>query len=113
VTRQERAVTNPLTDERITVREFISDDLAGSARLEVLRSLDDQPLTASKIEDRGQVTRQTASKHLAQLTDLGLTKSTNSGVYELTAGGKIILSTSQSILGGCFCGLSSVSKRLY
>jgi len=63
------AVTNPLTDERITVREFISD-LAGSARLEVLRSLDDQPLTASKIEDRGQVTRQTASKHLAQLTDL-------------------------------------------
>jgi len=98
VTRQERAVTNPLTDERITVREFISD-LAGSARLEVLRSLDDQPLTASKIEDRGQVTRQTASKHLAQLTDLGLTKSTNSGVYELTAGGKIILCAFETCFG--------------
>jgi len=88
----------PLTDERITVREFISD-LAGSARLEVLRSLDDQPLTASKIEDRGQVTRQTASKHLAQLTDLGLTKSTNSGVYELTAGGKIILCAFETCFG--------------
>jgi len=98
VTRQERAVTNPLTDERITVREFISD-LAGSARLEVLRSLDDQPLTASKIEDRGQVTRQTASKHLAQLTDPGLTKSTNSGVYELTAGGKIILCAFETCFG--------------
>jgi DNA-binding transcriptional ArsR family regulator len=102
VTRQERAVTNPLTDERIIVREFISD-LAGSARLEVIRSLDDQHLTASKIEDRGQVTRQTASKHLAQLTDQGLTKSTNSGVYELTAGGKIVLCAFET----CFDNIDS------
>jgi predicted transcriptional regulator len=43
------------------------------------------------IEDQGQVTRQTASKHLAQLTDRGLTKSISDGTYELKAGGKIIL----------------------
>lgn len=90
VTRHERAATNPLTDEQLVVREFISD-LAGSTCLDVLRSLDEQSVTASAIEDQGEITRQTASKHLAQLTERGLTNSTGNGEYALTAGGKIVL----------------------
>ena len=90
MTRHNRAVTNPLTDERIVVREFISD-IAGSACLEVLRSLDDQPMTTLMIANHCKITRQTASKHLTELTDCGLTKSTSGGAYELTAGGKISL----------------------
>ena len=83
-------VTNPLTDERIVVREFISD-LAGSTSLDILRSLDEGPNTASAIAESGEITRQTASKHLVQLTDWGLTKSATTGGYEITAGGKIVL----------------------
>lgn len=85
-----RVATNPLTDEQFIVREFISD-LAGSTCLEVLRSLDEQPMTTSAIEDHGGVTRQTASKHLSQLSERGLTKSMSDGRYRLTAGGKTIL----------------------
>ncbi len=81
---------NPLTDEQIVVREFISD-LTGSTSLDVLRSLDEAPMTASTIADSSQITRQTASRHLARLTDWGLTKSAVTGGYELTAGGKIVL----------------------
>jgi predicted transcriptional regulator len=90
VTRHERAATNPLTDEQLVVREFISD-LAGSTCLDVLRSLDEQSMTASAIEDQGEITRQTASKHLTQLTERGLTNSTGNAEYALTAGGKIVL----------------------
>lgn len=90
MTRHERVATNPLTGERLVVRDFISD-LAGSTCLDVLRSLDKQSLTASTIEDNGQVTRQTASKHLTQLTERGMTKSTGNGEFGLTAGGKIVL----------------------
>ncbi|WP_171908192.1 transcriptional regulator FilR1 domain-containing protein [Natrialba sp. SSL1] len=82
--------TNPLTDEQFVVREFISD-LVGSTCLGVLRSLDGRSSTASAIEEHGEVTRQTASKHLSQLSESGLTKSMSDGEYRLTAGGKAVL----------------------
>lgn len=88
---------NPLTDERLVVRDSISD-LAGSSSLDVLRSLDEQSMTASAIEEQGQVTRQTASRHLTQLTERGMTKSTDTGEYELTAGGQIVLNTFETCL---------------
>ena len=91
VTRNTRAVTNPLTDERIIVREFISD-FAGSSRLEVLGALDQQSMSPSDIDHREAMSRQTASKHLGQFTDLGLTKPSGDGnSYELTAGGKVVI----------------------
>ena len=89
--RDERAVTNPLTNEQIDVREFISE-LAGSSRLEVLRTLKGRVMTPSDIDSYGPIARQTASKHLTQFTDRGLTKpATRECGYELTAGGKVIV----------------------
>ena len=99
MTQSERATTNPLTDERIVVREFISD-LAGSTSLDILRSLDEGAKTASTIAESGEITRQTVSKHLVQLTDLGLTKTADAGGYELTAGGKITLEAFESCPDG-------------
>jgi predicted transcriptional regulator len=91
VTRNTSAVLNPLTDERILVREFIGD-FAGSSRLEVLGTLDQQSMSPTDIDYQGAISRQTASKHLAQFTDLGLTKPMRGdGGYELTAGGKVVL----------------------
>lgn len=91
VTRNERAVTNPLTDERIDVREFISD-FAGSARLEVLDAIAQQSMSPSDIDFQKPISRQTASKHLTHFTELGLTKPARAdGGYELTAGGKVVL----------------------
>jgi len=95
VTQSERVTTNPLTDERIVVREFISD-LAGSTSLDILRSLDEGAKTASTIAESEEITRQTASKHLVQLTDWGLTKTAVTGGYELTTGGKITLEAFKS-----------------
>jgi predicted transcriptional regulator len=91
MTRDERAVTNPLTNEQIVGREFISE-LAGSSRLEVLRTLEGRVMTPSDIDCHGPIARQTASKHLTQFTDRGLTKPTAGECgYELTAGGKVIV----------------------
>lgn len=98
VSRDERMATNPLTDEQVVVRDFISD-LAGSSRLDVLHALDGQSMTPSAIENRGQVSRQTASNHLTELTEQGLTKLAGSeGGYELTAGGKIVLDAFETCL---------------
>lgn len=96
--RNQRVVTNPLTDERIVVRDVVSE-FAASARLEVLRTLDGRSMSPSVIDRRGTIARQTASKHLAQLTDRGLTKPTaDMSGYKLTAGGKVIIDTFERCL---------------
>jgi predicted transcriptional regulator len=82
---------NALTGDRIVLQEFVRD-VAGSARLEVLRALDQQQMTPSDMDNQGQLGRQTASEHLSELTALGLTKPAGEGGgYELTAGGKVVL----------------------
>ncbi|WP_332900390.1 transcriptional regulator FilR1 domain-containing protein [Haladaptatus sp. CMSO5] len=98
VTHNDRVATNPLTGERLVIRECISN-LVDSARLDVLRTLDEQPMSPSAIHNRGLLTRQTASKHLTQFTERGLAKPAgDQGGYELTASGKLTLNALEDCL---------------
>lgn len=62
----ERIVTNPLTNERFVIREFING-LSDSDRLEVFRSLrdGDSPAELSTIACWTDVSRRTVSSHVS------------------------------------------------
>lgn len=64
-TYDEQEVEHPLTGDIVNIRNFINT-LVDSSRLDVLKALaDNQHRTPSEIEKTGDMSRQTASKHLA------------------------------------------------
>ncbi|QLG29830.1 MarR family transcriptional regulator (plasmid) [Halorarum halophilum] len=91
-TYDEPEVKHPLTGQIVNIRNFINE-LVDSSRLDVLKALTDhQHRTPSDIEQMGEVSRQTASKHLADLAKRGLTnRGENPREQRITAGGKFVV----------------------
>lgn len=69
---EQLVVTNPLTDEKLSVREVVNKML-DSSRLQVLDILDNSPTpnSRSNIQQSASVSRQTLSTHLEELVDRG------------------------------------------
>lgn len=99
MTDHKRSATNPLTGEQVVIQDFIND-LVDSTRLDVLRALDGQSMSPTTVQNHGLTSRQTASKHFTQFTDLGLVKSADEqSEYKLTAGGQLTLNAVETCLG--------------
>ncbi|WP_331232275.1 transcriptional regulator FilR1 domain-containing protein [Natronorarus salvus] len=94
---EDPAVTNPITGEQHIVREAINE-YVDSARLDILRAIDEQPVTPSGIEDRGLVTRQTASEYLSEFMRCALVDLDRDHRYVLTYGGKFALESVENCL---------------
>ncbi|WP_255171256.1 ArsR family transcriptional regulator [Natrononativus amylolyticus] len=94
-----RRAKNPLTREELVVRDVINETV-DTARLEVLRGLNEfsNPVTQTDLIKQADVSRQTASNHLAVLRDRGFVNSHERGI-ELTAGGKMLLDSIETSLG--------------
>jgi predicted transcriptional regulator len=86
-----RRATNPLLDEEFVVRDVINKTV-DSARLDVLRTLNDRsiPVAQTEIIRHCPVSRQTTVSHLETLRNHGFVKNHNTGI-EPTSGGEILL----------------------
>jgi predicted transcriptional regulator len=87
---EEWTATNPLTDEKRTVREAVSE-IIGSDRLQVLNILDESstPISQSSILQSAAMSQTTLSSHLGELEDRGYVERNRHGV-KLTAGGTLL-----------------------
>ena len=89
----EHKATNPLTDERLIVREAINE-LIDSAQLEVLRIVHERdcPSTPTDVANQGRMSRRTASSHFDDFLSQGLlNQAENTDKYQITAGGVFVL----------------------
>lgn len=94
---EDQAVTNPITGDQHIVRKTINE-YVDSARLDILRAIDERPVTPSSIEDRGLVARQTASEYLSEFMRRALVNLDRDHRYVLTYGGKFALESVENCL---------------
>lgn len=97
---QDRDVFHPLIGDHLCVREAITDFL-DSTRLDTLRLIHEcaDPSTPTEIANRGSITRQTVSSHVAEFLSIGLVNyNKEANTYWLTAGGVFVLDSTERFL---------------
>lgn len=99
-TDRDREVVHPLIDEQIIIREAVNE-IVDSTRLDTLRLLNEctGSATPTQIANHGSISRQTVSSHIADFLSVGVVNhNKETGAYWLTAGGLIVLNSTERCL---------------